>query len=152
MSKQGAPILIRPRRRSPNAVCHFPQKLRISSKCSPPGSPIRSFFVLFWSLFYKSGPRGPGPHPKVPTRHQHGPQGYPNGAQGCRNEAPRSPQSAQKPPTIPHVCQNGSPRCHNGAKRPPKVLKRHHKALQSATKTQKNMYKPPAAGCSPKAT
>ena len=99
VSKQEAPTPIRPRRRSPNAVCHFLQKLKISSKYSPPGSPIRSFFVPFWSLFHKSGPRGPGPHPKVPTRHQHGPQGYTNGAQGCRNEAPRSPQSGENPST-----------------------------------------------------
>ena len=42
-------------------------------------------------------------------------------------------------PTIPHVCQNGSPRSHNGAKRQPKVPKRHHKALQSATKTKKHV-------------
>ena len=40
----------------------------------------------FWSLCHKSGPRGRGPHPTVPTRHQHGPQGYPNGVQGSRNE------------------------------------------------------------------
>ena len=50
--------------------------------------------------------------------------------------SPRVPKSAQKTfTTIHQVCQNGSPRCHNGAPRPPKVPKRHHKALQSGTKT-----------------
>jgi hypothetical protein len=112
----------------------------------------RQFWVPFSSLFHKSGPRGPGPHPKVPTRHQHGPQGYPNGAQGRRNEAPRSPQSAQKP-------TNCTP-CVSRWK--PKVSQWRAKATQSAKETpqghakwpkhQKNMNKPPAAGCSPKAT
>ena len=106
----------------------------------------RSFWVPFSSLFHKSGPRGPGPHPKVPTRHQHGPQGYPDGAQGCRNEAPRSPQSPKSLPTMPHVCQNGSPRCHNGAPRPPKVPTRVHKALQSATETKKTYTNRPRPG------
>ena len=85
----------------------------------------RSFWVPFSSLFHKSGPRGPGPHPKVPTRHQHGPQGYPNGAQGCRNEAPRSPQSAQKPPNYT-LCVS---------KWKPKVPQWSQKATQSAKET-----------------
>ena len=100
----------------------------------------------FFEHFYKSGSRGPGPHPKVPTRHQHGPQGYPNGAQGCRNESQGLPKVPKSLPTIFHVCQNGSPRCHNGANRPPKVVKRHHKALQSATKTQKTCTIRPRPG------
>ena len=45
------------------------------------------------------------------------------------------PKVLKRSPTIPHVWQNESPRCQNGAPRPPKVPKRHHKALQSATKS-----------------
>jgi hypothetical protein len=66
--------------------------------------------MLFWYLFRTFSLL-------VPTRHQHGPQGYPNGAQGCRNEAPRSPQSAQKPPNYKMEAQGatmepkGHPKC-----------------------------------------
>ncbi len=121
-------------------------------KILPAWLPNPICFVSFWTLFHKNGSRGPGPHPKVPTRHQHGPQGYPNGAQGCRNEAPRSPQSAQK-------TANYTP-CVSKWK--PKVPQWSPKATQSANETpqgpakchkdQKDIYKPPAAGCSPKAT
>ena len=147
VSEQGAPTLIRPRRRSPNAVCHFLQKLKISSKYSPPGSPIRSFFVLFCTLFHESGPRGPGPHPKVPTRHQHGPQGYPNGAQGCPNEAPRSPPSAQTPlnytpcvskwkPKVPQWSQKAT-QSPKETTRPCKVPQRHPQVPTSTTRHER---------------
>ena len=74
----------------------------------------------------------------------------PKGTQIEPKGAEMKPQSLSKVPkslpTIPHVCQNGSPRCHNGGKRPPKVPKRHHKALQSATKTQKTCTNHPRPG------
>ena len=90
------------------------------------------------SIFHKSGSRGPGPHPKVPTRHQHGPQGYqkgaqgyPKGAQGCRNEAPRSPQSAKKAPNYTPCV----------SKWKPKVPQWSQKNTQSAKQTPQGLSK-----------
>ena len=65
-----------------------------------------------------------------------GTQMEPKGAEMKPHGLPKVPKSL---PTIPHVCQNGSPRFHNGAPRPPKVPKRDYKALQSATKTPKEV-------------
>ena len=74
---------------------NFSGKLKKSSKLSPFWVP---FGLPFWSLFHKSGPRGPGTHPKVPKRHLNGPQGCPNRAQGCPNGAPSFPKTAIKTP------------------------------------------------------
>ena len=86
--------------------------------------------MLFWYLFRAFSLL-------VPTRHQHGPQGYPNGAQGCRNEAPRSPQSAQKPFNYTPFASKWKPKVPQWSQKATKVLKGHHKGLQSATKTKK---------------
>ena len=93
---------------------------------------LTSILGAFFEHFHKSGSRGPGPHPKVPTRHQHEPQGYPNGAQGCRNEAPRSPQSAQKPPNYTPCV----------SKWKPKVPQWSQKATQSAKETPQGIPPP----------
>ena len=108
--------------------------------------------MIFLSIFHKSGSRGPGPHPKVPTRHQHGPQGSPNGAQGCRNEAPRSPQSAQKPPNYTPCVSKWKPKVPQWRQKATQSAKETPQGLAKCHKDLKNMFKPPAAGCSPKAT
>ena len=51
--KQEAQTLIRPRRRSPNAVCHFPQKCKISLKLLSPGLPPPERDGTFLLLFRK---------------------------------------------------------------------------------------------------
>ena len=49
--KQEAQTLIRPRRRSPNAVCHFPQKRKISLKLLSSGLPLSEWRGTFLQLF-----------------------------------------------------------------------------------------------------
>ena len=86
-----------------------------------------------------------GHTPKCPQDTNMDPKGTqmePKGAQMKPHSLPNVPKSL---PTI-HVCYNGSPRCHNGAPRLPKVPTRHHKALQSATKTKKTHTNRPRPG------
>jgi hypothetical protein len=48
--KQEAQTLIRPRRRSPNAVCHFPQKRKISLKLLSSGLPLSEWRGTFHTM------------------------------------------------------------------------------------------------------
>ena len=121
---------------SPNAVSHFPRKLRISSKMTPFWFPFSITLGAFSSLLLQSGPRGPGPRPKALKVHQNGAQGCPkwnqgcpNGAQGCQNAPPRSPK-APKRQSVPKggkleaqgttMEPQGHPKCHKDAISPSK--------------------------------
>ena len=66
-------------------------------KCLHLGSPFLSYWVPFSRLSPTSGPRAPGPRPKVGKRYEHGPKGCPNVAQGCPNGTPRSHKTATHP-------------------------------------------------------
>ena len=139
-----APTPIRSCLCSPNAVSHFPRKLRISSKMSPFWLPFSITLGTFSSLLLQSGPRGPGPRPKALKVHQNGAQGYPKGAPGCPKWSPRVPKwsprvpkcppevtkSTKKTPKCTQGWQTGGPRYHNGAPRSPKVLQRRHKPFK----------------------
>ena len=96
--------------------------------------------VLFWYLFRAFSLL-------MPTRHQHGPQGYPNRAPGCRHEAPRSPQSAQKTFNYTACVSKWKPKVPQWSpKATQSTKKRHHEALQSATKTKKTYTNRPRPG------
>ena len=99
---------------------------------------LASILGVFLSIFHKSGTRGPGPHPKVPTRHHHGPQGYPNGAPGCRNEAPRSPQSAQKTPNCTPCVSKWTPKVPQWI---PKATRSAKKKPQGPAKCHKDTHR-----------
>ena len=109
-------------------------------KILPAGLPQSDYFGWLFEAFSTKVARGVQGHtPKCPQDTNMDPkstQMEPKGAAMKPQGLPKVPKSL---PTVPHVCQNGSPRCHNGAPRPPKVPKRHHKALQSATKTPKEV-------------
>ncbi len=115
-------------------------------KILPAGLPNPIFSCLFKTFSTKVARGVQGHTPKCPQDTNMDPKGTqmePKGAEMKPQGLPKVPKSL---PTIPHVCQNGSPRCHNGAPRPPKVPKRHHKALQSATKTKKTYTNRPRPG------
>ena len=105
-------------------------------KILPAGLPNPMLFCYSFEPFPHWCPQDTNMDPK-------GTQMEPKGAEMKPQGLPKVPKSL---PTIPHVCQNGSPRYHNGAKRPPRIPKRHHKALQSGTKTQKTCTNRPRPG------
>ena len=76
----------------------------------------------------------------------------PKGTQGCRNEAPRSPQSAQKPPNYTPCVSKWKPKVPQWNQKATQSAKEIPQGLAKCHKDPKNMYNPPAAGCSPKAT
>ena len=69
------------------------------------------FCMPFCSLFYKSGPRDPGPHPKCPQDTNIDFKGTQMEAKGAEMKSQSLPKVSKRPLTIYHVCQNGNPRC-----------------------------------------
>ena len=89
----------------------------------------RPFWVPFWSLFHKSGPRAPGPHPKVlastnmdPKGTQMEPKGAPKDSQlylRCVKMEPqwnpKATQSTKGTPQGPAKCHKDTHKCQQQA-------------------------------------
>ena len=118
--QQVARTPIRSSRLDPNTLCHFPHKLRKSSKMPPFWVPFSITFGTFLVPFAKKLPKGS----RAP----------PQSVKKLRKCTPRVPKWS---PRGPNWCPNGTPGCPNGDPRFPKVQKRHQRLPQSATQTPK---------------
>ena len=99
--KQEAQTPIRPRRRTPNAVCHFLQKLKISLKILPSRLPFSMIFGTFSEFFPQNCLKGASAHPKVSKRHQNDMPTSPKWRPGVPNWSPKAPKVQKRHKNVP---------------------------------------------------